>query len=182
MSGKKGTTSGIVPCWPKLQAGGYPPVVVRSDGERALLAHVRAARAMTMLRVGRKFRRPVAPCGQKFWWMSAEKHVSRISAESRWQEGISLGILGGGVGAGDHAIGRPEQSRWCLRLMPGTLNCCWQSRDFPGIVGEPTLQREFVSRLQRCRQSTSCRHLWENLRGERGESTSDVMWKFASTV
>ena len=62
---------------------------------------------------------------------------------------------------------RPEQSRWCL----------------PGIVGEPTLQHEFVSRLQRCRQSMSCRHLRENLRGpDRNESTSDVMWKFASVV
>ena len=141
------------------------------------------------LRVGRKFRRPVAPWRQKVWWMSAKKYVSRISDESRWQEGIFLGILGGGVGASDNAIGtpdgcsRPEQSRWCLRSMPGTLNCCWQSRDFPGIIGGPTLQREFVSRLQRCRQSTSCRHLWENLRGrERGEPTSDEMWKFASTV
>ena len=36
--------------WAKeLQAGGYPRVVVRSDGELALLAHVRAARAMTMV-------------------------------------------------------------------------------------------------------------------------------------
>ena len=34
------------------------------------------------LRLGRKFRRPVAPWGQNVWWMSAEKHVSRISAES----------------------------------------------------------------------------------------------------
>ena len=42
--------------------------------------------------------------------------------------------------------------------MLGTSNFCWQSRDFPGIVGEPTLQREVVSRLQRCCQSTSCRH------------------------
>ena len=33
----------------ELQAGGYPRVVVRSDGESALLAHVRAARAMTMV-------------------------------------------------------------------------------------------------------------------------------------
>ena len=40
--------------------------------------------------------------------MSAKKHVSRISAESRWQEGIFLGILGGGVGASDHAIGTPD--------------------------------------------------------------------------
>ena len=32
----------------ELQAGGYPRVVVRSDGEAALLAHVRAVRAMTM--------------------------------------------------------------------------------------------------------------------------------------
>ena len=67
--------------------------------------------------------------------------------------------------------------------MSGTSNCCWQSKDFPGIVGEPTLQHEFVSQLQKCRQSTSRRHLWENLRDpERDESTSDVMWKFASTV
>ena len=36
---------------------------------------------------------------QKVWWMSAKKHVSRISAESRWQEGIFLVVLGGGVGA-----------------------------------------------------------------------------------
>ena len=60
------------------------------------------------LRVGRKFRRPVAPWRQKVWWMSAQKHVSRISAESRWQEGIFLGILGGGVGASDYAIGTPD--------------------------------------------------------------------------
>ena len=33
----------------ELQAGGYPRVVVRSDGEPALLAHVRAARAITMV-------------------------------------------------------------------------------------------------------------------------------------
>ena len=37
-------------------------------------------------------------------------------------------------------------------------------KDFPGIVGGPTLQRGFVSRLQRGRQRTSCRHLWENQR------------------
>ena len=36
------------------------------------------------LRVERKFRRPVAPWGQNVRWMSAGKHVSRISAESRW--------------------------------------------------------------------------------------------------
>ena len=40
--------------------------------------------------------------------MSAKKHVSRIDAESRWQEGIFLGILGGGVGASDYAIGTPD--------------------------------------------------------------------------
>ena len=33
----------------ELQAGGYPRVVVRSDGEPALLAQVRAARATTMV-------------------------------------------------------------------------------------------------------------------------------------
>ena len=33
----------------ELQAGGYPRVVVRSDGEPASLAHVNAARAMTMV-------------------------------------------------------------------------------------------------------------------------------------
>ena len=33
----------------ELQAGGYPRVVVRSDGEPALLALVKAARTMTMV-------------------------------------------------------------------------------------------------------------------------------------
>ena len=60
------------------------------------------------LRVGRKFQRPVAQWEQKVWWMSAGKDVSRISAGSRWQEGIVLEILGGGVGASDYAIGTPD--------------------------------------------------------------------------
>ena len=45
--------------------------------------------------------------------MSAEKHVSRISAESRWQEGIFLGILGGGVGASD--LGQPARA---IKMVP----------------------------------------------------------------
>ena len=71
------------------------------------------------LRVGRMFRRPVAPRGQKVWWMSAKKHVSRISAESRWQEGIFLGILGG-VGASDYAIGTPDgvQLARAIKMVP----------------------------------------------------------------
>ena len=46
---QKETTSGIVPCWQtscKLEAS---RVVVRSDGEPALLTHMKAARAMTMV-------------------------------------------------------------------------------------------------------------------------------------
>ena len=78
---------------------------------------------------------------------------------------------------GRHMVcNRPEQSRWCLRLLHGTSNCCWQSKEFFGIVDEPTLQHEFVSQLQKCRQNTSCGHLLENLRGpDRNESTLDVM-------
>ena len=219
----------------ELQAGGYHRVIVRSDGEPALLAHVKAARAMTLvsdvplesvyeqvskeqspgnglaegavkelkakirtlrhstemglgrripethdslawlvthaaatinwfrpglggktsyeLRVGRKFRRPVAPREQKVWWMSAGKHVSRISAESRWLEGIFLGILGRGVGASDYAIGtpegcnRPEQSRWCLKLMHGTSNCWDRRRADPAArirLSAPEVQPEHV--------------------------------------
>ena len=65
-------------------------------------------------------RRPVAPWGQKVWWMSAKKHVSRISAESRWQEGIFLGILGGRVGASDYAIGTPDgvQPARAMKMVP----------------------------------------------------------------
>ena len=72
------------------------------------------------LRVERKFRRPVNPWGQKVWWMSAKKQVSRISAESRWQEGIFLGILGGGVGASDYAIGTPDgvQPARVIKMVP----------------------------------------------------------------
>ena len=52
--------------------------------------------------------------------MSAKKHVSRISAESRWQEGIFLGILGGGVGASDYAIGTPDgvQPARAIKMVP----------------------------------------------------------------
>ena len=72
------------------------------------------------LRVGRKFRRPVAPWGQKVWWMSAKKHMGRISAESRWQKGIFLGILGVGVGASDYAIGTPDevQTARAIKFVP----------------------------------------------------------------
>ena len=72
------------------------------------------------LRVGRKFRRLVAPWWQKVWWMSAKKHVSRISAESRWQEGIFLGILGGGVDASDYAFGTPDgvQTAQPIKFVP----------------------------------------------------------------
>ena len=47
---QKVTTSGVVPCWQrssKLEAA--PRMVFRRDGAPALLAHVRAARAMTMV-------------------------------------------------------------------------------------------------------------------------------------
>ena len=142
------------------------------------------------LRVGRKFRRPVAPWEQMVWWMSAKKHVSRISAESRWQEGIFLGILDGGVGASDHAIGTPdgvqparaikmvpEIDAWDIELLLAVKGLPWDRRRADPAATNSSPGSRGV------RQSTSCRHLWENLRGpERGESTSDVMWKFASTV
>ena len=46
--------------------------------------------------------------------------MSRISAESRWQEGIFLGILGGGVGASDYAIGTPDgvQPARAIKILP----------------------------------------------------------------
>ena len=52
--------------------------------------------------------------------MSAGKHVCLISAESRWQEGIFLGILGGGVGASDYAIGTPDgvQPARAIKMVP----------------------------------------------------------------
>ena len=70
--------------------------------------------------------------------MSAKKHVSRNSAESRWQEGIFLGILGGGVGASDYAIGTPEAARaikmvleidaWDIELLLAVKGLPWDRR------------------------------------------------------
>ena len=42
------------------------------------------------------------------------------SDESRWQEGIFLGILGGGVGASDYAIGAPDgvQRARAIKMVP----------------------------------------------------------------
>ena len=56
----------------------------------------------------------------KVWWKSAKKLVSRISVERRWQEGISLGILGGGVGASDYEIGIPDgvQPARAIKMVP----------------------------------------------------------------
>ena len=52
--------------------------------------------------------------------MSTGKHVSRISAESQWQEGIFLGILGGRVGASEYAIGTPDgvQPARAIKMVP----------------------------------------------------------------
>ena len=105
--------------------------------------------------------------------MSAGKHVSRISVESRWQEGIFLGILGGGVGASDYAIGTPDgvQPARAIKMVPEIE--AWDIELLLAVKGLP-LQHEFVSQLQKFRQNTSCRHLLEHLRGpDRDESTSE---------
>ena len=183
----------------ELQAGSYKRVVVRSDGEPALLVHVIAARAMTVVAdvpvesvreqvskeqspgnglaegaveelkakirslrhstktgLGRQIPethdslawlvthaaatinwfRPGArredavraACGpqvsQTNGSMRAEGLVDECkearSAESRWQEGIFLGILGGGVGASDYATGTPDgvQTARAIKLVP----------------------------------------------------------------
>ena len=121
--------------------------------------------------------------------MSAGKHVSRISAESRWQEGIFLGILGGGVGASDFAIGTPDGVQparaikmvlgidaWDIELVLAVKGLRWDRRR-----ADPAARIRL--QLQKCRQNTSCRHLLENLRGpDRDESTLDVMLNFVSTV
>ena len=63
--------------------------------------------------------------------MSAKKHVSRISAESRRQEGIFLGIFGGGVGASDYAIGTPDE------VQPARAPEVPPEHVLPPPVGEP---------------------------------------------
>ena len=73
--------------------------------------------------------------------MSAWKHVSGISAESLWQEGIFLRILGGGLGASDHATGTPdgvqpartikmvhEFDAWDIELLLGVKELPWDCR------------------------------------------------------
>ena len=269
---QKGTTSGIVPWLAKeLQAGGYTRVVVRSDGEPALLAHVRAARAMTKvsdvplesvheqgskeqspgnglakgavkelkakirtlrhstemglgrripethdssawlvshaaatinwfrpgldektpyeLRVGRKFRRPVVLSGQKVWCMSAKKHVSRISAESRWQEGIFLGILGSGVGAIDYAFGTLDgvQPARAIKMVPEID--AWDIELLLAVKGLPRHRRRAdpAARIRLPAPEVPPEHVLPPSVGEpagpdRDESTSDVVWKFASTA
>ena len=203
----------------ELLAGGYPRIVVRSDGEPAMLAHVKSARTVVQvgdmplevvqeqvskgqspgnglaegavkelkakirtirhateagigrsipedhdvlawlvqhaaatinwfrpgvdgktpfeLRMGRRMRRAIAPFGQKVWWMTAQKHVSRIGAESRWQEGIFLGIFGAGMGASDYAIGTPEgvQAGRAIKLLP--VRDAWDSELLLAVRGLP---------------------------------------------
>ena len=99
------------------------------------------------------------------------------------------GILGGGVGASDYAIGAPDgvQPGRAIKMVPEIdawdIELLLAVKGLPWIVGGPTLQHEFVSQLQKCRQSTSLPPPVGEPRGpERGEPTSDVIWRFACTV
>ena len=80
-----------------------------------------------------------------------------------------LVILGGGVGASDYAIGTPDgvQPAGAIKMLLEID--AWNIELLLAVKGH-------VSQLQKCRQSTSCRHLLENLRGQdRDESTLHVM-------
>ena len=67
----------------------------------------------------KSFRRVVAPVGQKVMWMATGKDASRIGAESRWREGIFLGLSGAGQDANDYARAR----RKCLERGASPLAC-----------------------------------------------------------
>ena len=94
------------------------------------------------LRVDRKFRRLVAPWRQKVWWMSAEKHVSRISAESRWQEGnFFRGILGGGVGVSGCAIETPDGMQTARAIKLVLESDAWDIELLLAVKGLPWARR-----------------------------------------
>ena len=200
-------------------AGGYPRIVVRSDGEPALKAHIRAAVAIAMVndrplevvtetvskeqssgnglaegavkeakakirtlraaserglgrtipedhdalawlvefaaktvnwfrtgvdgktpsekRFGRRFRRPIAPFGQKVLYMPTGKIASRVGADSRWREGCFLGLIGGGSGANDYAIGTPDGvvSGRAIKLLPA--GSAWDPELLLSVKGLP---------------------------------------------
>ena len=202
----------------ELVAGGYPRMIVRSDGEAAMVAHVAAAmkaassssgvelvREQTSLgdsrgnglaegavkevkgkirtvryaaekgigrvipdshdclawlvahaadtinwerigvdgkapwerRFGRRFRRVVAPWGQKVLWMPHGKLASRAGAESRWMEGVFLGMFNKAHGAADYAVGTPagvEVAR-AIKLKP--LDEAWDPELLLAVKGLP---------------------------------------------
>jgi hypothetical protein len=87
------------------------------------------------LRYGKKFRRPVAPWGQKVHWMPTGKLVSRTAAESRWKEGIFLGLYW--RGPNDYAVGTPDgvMAARAIKLMPE--EDAWDSELVLAVKGVP---------------------------------------------
>ena len=88
-------------------------------------ATVNRCRAGLDRKTPHELRRPVAPFGQKVRKMSAQKHVSGISSERRWQDGLFLGLVGAGVGWANCPIDTPdgvnaEQAHCCLKRKRGT--------------------------------------------------------------
>ena len=115
--------------------------------------------------------------------------MSGISAESRWQEGIFLGILGGGVGAGDYATGTPDgvQTARAIKLVPESD--AWDIELLLAVNWLPWDRRRAdpTARIRLMAPEEPPEHVLPPPVGEpegpeRDESTSDVMWKFASTV
>ena len=88
-------------------------------------------------RTGKGFKRVVAPFGQKVLWMEPGKLVSRIESDSRWKEGIFLGVIGGGLGANNYAIGTPEgvKAGRAIKLVPQEE--CWDSELLLSVKGLP---------------------------------------------
>ena len=70
-------------------------------------------------------------------WMEPGKLVSRIEADSRWKEGIFLGVIGGGLGVNNYAIGTPEGVRAgrAIKLLPQEE--CWDSELLLSVKGLP---------------------------------------------
>ena len=81
------------------------------------------------LRYGKSFKRALVPWGQKVQFMRPGRLVSRAPSDSRWEEGVFLGIRVGDARHGTYLVGTQDEVTEARAVIPlsrrssGTWNC-----------------------------------------------------------
>ena len=107
-------------------------------------------------------------------WMATGRDASQIRAESRWREGIFLGLYGAGQCANDHAVGapdgveaaraiklEPDESAWGLprdrKRRDSTIGECVPRTPLPaGVLCQQSVEQEEMEGKEACLARDGC--------------------------